>query len=103
MKLKYELPAVADLEKFGMDKFMVKRLVYDLMDMGSMPKDLKQVWDGIMKEADTDLDVEADENYGCGKDITSDEASTVTIYSSKSRSVASCNDPFNGSEVVGTD
>ena len=49
------------------------------------------------------MDVEADENYGCGKDITSDEASTVTIYSSKSRSVASCNDPFNGSEVVGTD
>ena len=91
-KLKYDLPRVCDLDKARLDKFMVKRL-YQLMDMSSMPEDLKVVWDTIIQQADTDSDDESDDQDECDvdsfTDCESDDSSTHTIYSCEIRSVSS--------------
>ena len=86
--LKYELPAVKDLDKFHLDSYMVKRL-YDLLNFDDVPADLKSVWDDLIQQADTDTDNEDDENSGCFECKESDEESTVTICSNESRSVTS--------------
>ena len=96
-QLKYLLPAVSDLDKFRLDKYMIKRL-YDLMDMESMPADMQEVWDDIILSAETDSDPEEDENYGIEMDYNGStdeeakEASTITIYSRETRSEASSMD-----------
>ena len=92
-KLKYKLPCVEDLDKFRLSEPMIK-ILYSLMDRENMPADMKIVWDQLIRDAETDSEV--DEDLGCesdddGYDGSSDSSSvfSCTIYSNESRSRSS--------------
>ena len=93
--LKYDLPEVSELDKFKLDKYMIKRL-YDLMEHDKMPADMKCVWDEIIQQADTDSDVDDCDDDG-SQNYESDSGSdgslsSCTIYSNEERSDDSSGD-----------
>ena len=90
-KLKYKLPAVADLDKFRLNGRMIK-VLYDLMDLENMPDDMKTVWDDLIRNADTDSDIDKSENNESGEGCDTDDSSTCTIHSNETRSVTSSNE-----------
>ena len=57
--MKYPLPDVKSLDKYKLDKCMV-RVLDGLMDKTSMPQDLKDVWEDILQNADTESEIESE-------------------------------------------